>query len=87
MAAFCLRLIAYTAKAKAIKQWCSLRETNKPSSSSYLTSPAFDVIHRFILLFAWDMPEIGYVGTIVRYNQTAAVRIIRNTYYTYPSGV
>ena len=26
-AAFCLRLIACTAKAKAIKQWCSLRET------------------------------------------------------------
>jgi hypothetical protein len=27
MAAFCLRLIACTAKADAIKQWCSLRET------------------------------------------------------------
>jgi hypothetical protein len=27
MAAFCLRLIACTAKAEAIKQWCSLRET------------------------------------------------------------
>jgi hypothetical protein len=27
MAAFCLRLTACTAKAEAIKQWCSLRET------------------------------------------------------------
>jgi hypothetical protein len=27
MAAFCLRLIACTAKAEAIKQWCYLRET------------------------------------------------------------
>ena len=26
-------------------------------------STAFDVIRRFILLFAWDMPEIGFVGT------------------------
>jgi hypothetical protein len=26
-------------------------------------STAFDVIHRFILLFACDMPEIGFVGT------------------------
>jgi hypothetical protein len=26
-------------------------------------STAFDVIHRFILLFAWDMPENGFVGT------------------------
>jgi hypothetical protein len=27
------------------------------------TVTAFDVIHRFILLFAWDMPGIGFVGT------------------------
>jgi hypothetical protein len=26
-------------------------------------SIAFDVIRRFILLFAWDMPEIGFIGT------------------------
>jgi hypothetical protein len=26
-------------------------------------STAFDVIRRFILLFAWDMPEIGFIGT------------------------
>jgi hypothetical protein len=25
-------------------------------------STAFEVIHRFILLFAWDMPEIGFVS-------------------------
>jgi hypothetical protein len=29
MAAFCLRLIACTAKAKAIKQWCSFERQNK----------------------------------------------------------
>ena len=28
-------------------------------------STAFDVIRRFILLFAWDMPEIGFIGTAV----------------------
>ena len=26
-------------------------------------STAFDVIRRFILQFAWDMPEIGFIGT------------------------
>jgi hypothetical protein len=28
-------------------------------------STAFDVIRRFILLFAWDMPEFGFIGTAV----------------------
>ena len=28
-------------------------------------STAFDVIRRFILLFAWGMPEIGFIGTAV----------------------
>ena len=28
-------------------------------------STAFDVVHIFILLFAWDMPEIGFIGTAV----------------------
>jgi hypothetical protein len=28
-------------------------------------STAFDVIRRFIVLFARDMPEIGFIGTAV----------------------
>jgi hypothetical protein len=28
-------------------------------------STAFDIIRRFILLFAWDIPVIGFIGTAV----------------------
>ena len=40
-------------------------------------STAFDVIRRFILLFAWDMPEIGFIGTTVskRFHRCAIVLI------------
>jgi hypothetical protein len=40
-------------------------------------STAFDVIRRFILLFAWDMPEIGFTGTAVskRFHRCAIVLI------------
>jgi hypothetical protein len=37
-------------------------------------STAFDVIRRFILLFAWDMPEIGFIGTAVSRNVSIDVR-------------
>ena len=37
-------------------------------------STAFDVIRRFILLFAWDMPEIGFIGTAVSKDVSIDVR-------------
>jgi hypothetical protein len=39
-------------------------------------STAFDVIRRFILLFAWDMPEFEFIGTAVskRFHRCAIVR-------------
>ena len=40
-------------------------------------STAFDVIRRFILLFAWDMPKLGFIGTAVskRFYRCAIVLI------------
>jgi hypothetical protein len=42
-------------------------ESSDTGSGNAKLSTAFDVIHRFVLLciFAWDMPEIGFVGTAV----------------------
>jgi hypothetical protein len=40
-------------------------------------SIAFDIIRRFILLLAWDMPKIGFIGTAVsrRFHRCAIVLI------------
>jgi hypothetical protein len=40
-------------------------------------STAFDVIRKFILLFAWYMPEVGFIGTAVskRFHRCAIVLI------------
>ena len=54
---------------------CNCSASQHRSDNAKL-STAFDVIHKFILLFAWDVPEIGFTGTAVsRFHRCAIVLI------------
>ena len=54
-------------------------ESSNSGSGNAKRSTIFDIIHRFILLLAWDMPEIGFVGTVVsrRFHRCVIVLSLR----------
>jgi hypothetical protein len=58
--------------------FCSFKHHAQVEPCKILISLALDVIRRFILLFAWDMPmdmrTIGFVGTAANQDVSIDVR-------------
>jgi hypothetical protein len=60
-----INIIIVHLSAAFLKLYVCMWDPQISGSGNAKLSTAFDVIHIFILLLAWDMPEIGFVGTAV----------------------